>query len=343
MRAVVLSADVGGRAALVRALEAAGCAVVGEGRTAEDGRRLAPACDVLLVDEGALAVALQGHVRRPVVRLAPLVRPEVAAPGASAPDAGTDEGLTIAWPAPVEVLAADLDRLRALLATADGRTPMSEPPGGPPSSRSAVKAAATDATRAGPRPRIVAIGASAGGPAAVARLLAALGPLPVPVVIGQHLHPDFAASLRTTLTRTSGLQVVMGAPGLDLGAGAVVLAGPGGNLVVTADGRCAVHPTRGLQVPDIDVLLHSVADAYGAAAVGVILTGMGRDGAAGLRAMRDRGALTIAQDRGTSTVFGMPAAAAGSGAASRILPLDAIGPAILTALAAPRVDPRVRP
>jgi len=123
--------------------------------------------------------------------------------------------------------------------------------------------------------------------------------------------------------------------GRRLAPGNVTLAPSGGNLLVQDDRlRVLVTPPEPGQfhVPGIDATMHSVADALGPDAVGVLLTGMGRDGAAGLLAMRARGAFTIGQDEATSAVYGMPAAAAALGAVDRQLPIEAIGPALREAL-----------
>ena len=108
------------------------------------------------------------------------------------------------------------------------------------------------------------------------------------------------------------------------------MASPGRHLVVEG-GRLRVHagPERHACRPSVDVLFESVAREYGPAGAAVLLTGMGRDGAAGLLAVRQAGGRTIAQDEATSVVFGMPGEAVRLGAAERVLPLDRIGPAIL--------------
>jgi two-component system chemotaxis response regulator CheB len=109
--------------------------------------------------------------------------------------------------------------------------------------------------------------------------------------------------------------------------------------MVVSEGRLRLveGPERHSCRPSVDVLFESVAAQCGAAAAGVLLTGMGRDGAAGLLAMRRAGALTIAQDEQTSVVYGMPREAAQLGAAMRVLPLEAIGP-VVAALARAKVD-----
>ena len=184
--------------------------------------------------------------------------------------------------------------------------------------------------------RLVAIGASTGGPQA---LLTLLGQLPrdldQAVLVVQHMADGFIPGLASWLDGLVPLPVVVGESGRRLAPGTITIAPSGGNLLVQ-DERLRVlctPPEPGqFHVPGIDATFDSVARALGPDALGVLLTGMGRDGAAGLLAMRERGALTIGQDEATSTVYGMPAAAYALGAVERQLPLPDIAPALLTAL-----------
>lgn len=180
---------------------------------------------------------------------------------------------------------------------------------------------------------LVAIGASAGGPAALATLL---GRLPANfaagVIVVQHVDDAFAPGMATWLDQQTPLSVRLVEAGERPTAGAVLLAGGNRHLRVDASGRCVYtdEPRDAVYRPSIDVFLRSVAENWRARAVGVLLTGMGRDGAAGLGAMRTQGFTTIAQDRATSAVYGMPKAAAEAGAASQILPLNIIAPQLVT-------------
>lgn len=180
---------------------------------------------------------------------------------------------------------------------------------------------------------LIAIGASAGGPAALATLL---GRLPANfaagVIVVQHVDDAFAPGMATWLDQQTPLTVRLAQAGDRPAAGEVLLAGGNRHLRLDASGRCAYsdEPTSAVYRPSIDVFLQSVAECWRARAVGVLLTGMGRDGAAGLGAMRTRGFVTIAQDRATSAVYGMPKAAAEAGAASEILPLTTIAPQLIT-------------
>ncbi|AJE98364.1 chemotaxis response regulator protein-glutamate methylesterase [Pandoraea apista] len=215
---------------------------------------------------------------------------------------------------PASALLAKIDAVAAL--QADARAPQ------PVVARVAAKS--TDA--------LVAIGASAGGPAALATLL---GRLPenfaAGVVVVQHVDDAFAPGMATWLDQQTPLTVRLAQAGERPVAGVVLLAGGNRHLRVDASGRCAYtdEPKEAVYRPSIDVFLQSVAEHWRSRAVGVLLTGMGRDGASGLGAMRAHGFITIAQDRATSAVYGMPKAAAEAGAASEILALPTIAPQLV--------------
>lgn len=184
--------------------------------------------------------------------------------------------------------------------------------------------------------RLIAVGASTGGPQALLTLLRALpADLAQAVLVVQHMAEGFIPGLATWLDGLVALPVVVGGSGRRLLPGTVTIAPSGGNLLVQDDRLrvLCVPPDPGqFHVPGIDATFASVAQALGPDAIGVLLTGMGRDGAAGLLEMRDRGALTIGQDEATSTVYGMPAAAFALSAVERQLPLDQIAPALLRSL-----------
>lgn len=186
----------------------------------------------------------------------------------------------------------------------------------------------------GPREkvRLVAIGASTGGPGALLEILRAIPPkMPVPVLVVLHLAERFANAFADWLDGESPHRVFYARPDDPVASlsGRVIMAPPGVHLTVRR-GRLALTsaPERHSCRPSIDVLFESVAVEYGAQAVGCLLTGMGRDGASGLLDLRRVGAVTIAQDEATSVVYGMPREAALLGAADRVLPIEAIGPSI---------------
>lgn len=180
---------------------------------------------------------------------------------------------------------------------------------------------------------LIGIGASTGGPQAVAAVLAGLpADIGVAVLVVQHIPAGFVEGLAGWLDGVTDLDVRVGQAGDRLRPGTVTLAPGGTNLLIDEMLRLRVEPAAPGQfhVPAIDVTFGSIAAALGPRAVGVLLTGMGRDGAAGLAAMRDRGARTIVQDESTSVVYGMPAAAVALGAAERVLALPEIAPALRT-------------
>ena len=207
-----------------------------------------------------------------------------------------------------------------------------------------VKAAAA-AARARPRPasaplrataaniRLIAIGASTGGVEALVEVLSRFPATCPPTVVVQHMPAFFTTSFAARLNSVCAPAVLEAWDGAPLDRGTVYLA-PGGasHLEVVLNGsrrvRLSETPPVNRHRPSVDVAFHSVARQIGEGAVGVLLTGMGRDGARGLRAMRDAGARTIAQDRDTSTVYGMPRAALECGAVDRGVPLPDIATAI---------------
>lgn len=184
--------------------------------------------------------------------------------------------------------------------------------------------------------KLLVIGASTGGPHALLSVLSALpADLPQAVLVVQHMAEGFIEGLASWLDQLVPLPVVVGESGRRLEPGTVTIAPSGGNVLVQDDRlRVLVTPPEPGQfhVPGIDATMRSVADALGPDAVGVLLTGMGRDGAEGLLAMRTRGAFTIGQDESSSVVYGMPAAAAALDAVDRQLHVDDIGPTLCDVL-----------
>ncbi|MEO6382877.1 MAG: chemotaxis response regulator protein-glutamate methylesterase [Thermomonas sp.] len=175
--------------------------------------------------------------------------------------------------------------------------------------------------------RLIAIGASAGGPAAVAHLLRGLpAEFPAAIVVIQHIDEKFATSMADWLGRDSQCPVGLAKPGDRPTTGTVLLAGTNEHLVLTATGHLdyTCEPVDLSYRPSVDVFFDSINKAWPGQATGILLTGMGRDGAAGLKAMRLKGHHTIAQDQASSAVYGMPKAAAELDAAVDILPLDRI-------------------
>jgi two-component system chemotaxis response regulator CheB len=174
--------------------------------------------------------------------------------------------------------------------------------------------------------RIIAIGSSTGGTEALAVVLSRL-PADAPgVVIVQHIPPNFSAAMAERIDRMSAMEVREARDGDEVRQGrALVCPGDEHMLLRRSGGRFTVQIKDGPRVnrhrPSVDVLFRSVAEAAGPRAIGVILTGMGRDGAQGLWQMRQAGATCFAQDRESCVVFGMPREAIALGAADRVLPL----------------------
>lgn len=170
---------------------------------------------------------------------------------------------------------------------------------------------------------IVAIGSSTGGPSALLGVLARLpGDFPVPLVVAQHIADGFVPGLVSWLDSGCKIKVVAGAEGMVLKPATAYFAPTGANMVVEGATLHLSAPGKGqLYVPSADTLFESVARTHRSRAVGVIMTGMGADGAEGLKLMRNEGAATIAQDKESCTVFGMPRAAIEIGAAQHVVPL----------------------
>jgi two-component system chemotaxis response regulator CheB len=182
--------------------------------------------------------------------------------------------------------------------------------------------------------RVLAIGSSTGG---VEALLAVLSHFPAncpPTVITQHMPASFTASFAERLNRSCAASVCEASEGAPLEIGQIYLA-PGGaqHLEVSGLGqlRCRLKPADLVNGhrPSVDVLFESVARTVGGQSVGLILTGMGRDGAKGLKMMRDAGASTLGQDESSSVVYGMPRVAFEIGAVERQAPLERLGPMVL--------------
>ena len=194
--------------------------------------------------------------------------------------------------------------------------------------------------------RLVAVGASTGGPAAVAQILRSLpADFPLPILTVIHIGETFGRLLAEWLDSQSRLRVscaVDGEPLPEVGHARVILAPPGRHVVVFNN---QVHLTnqdeRHSCRPSVDVLFESVAREAGPQGIACLLTGMGRDGAQGLLAVRRAGGRTLAQDEATSTIFGMPQEAIRAGAVERVIGLHEVAPS-LVALAGGRSPARLR-
>jgi len=224
---------------------------------------------------------------------------------------------------------AELRRHLALLAGVPVlRYPRSEAPRRHPGV--AVHGAAGAGAAVQPRrsPQAVGLVASTGGPAALAQVLGSLpAGFALPVLVVQHLAPGFGAQFARWLAGATSLPVIEASDGAPLEPATVLVAPDRRHLTVDAGGRVALLDADFVDGhrPSGTILLSSLSRWAGEGAVGVVLTGMGRDGVAGLAELRRRGGHTVAQDEGTSLIYGMPREAWERGAAERRLRLDEIG------------------
>jgi two-component system chemotaxis response regulator CheB len=238
-----------------------------------------------------------------------------------------------------------LDELRAIAPARVARLPRP----GVPATRATSEHASLDTARIQPAVEagslgpvdLIAVAASTGGPQALRVLLSGLargrsspdrGPslaIP-PILVVQHITEGFVSGMAGWLATAAAGPVRVAVNGERPEAGSALIAPDGRHLTVTPDGRVrllSTAPVGGLR-PSADVLFRSVAAAFGPRAVGVVLTGMGRDGADGLLELRQTGARTIAEDPATAIVGGMPGAAVELGGIDQVLSLDQIGPAL---------------
>jgi two-component system chemotaxis response regulator CheB len=167
-------------------------------------------------------------------------------------------------------------------------------------------------------PRLIAVGGSTGAPAVIEAILSQLpSGYPIPVVVAQHISKGFVEGMALWLNRTINLQVKVAAPGDLLAPGRVLIAPDRAHLEINSDNSVNIRePAKeDIHVPSIDKLFHSVAEAYRNQSVGIVLSGMGKDGTKGLLEMRKAGATTIAQSKGSALIYGMPGVATSTGAA----------------------------
>ncbi|HBB30644.1 MAG TPA: chemotaxis response regulator protein-glutamate methylesterase [Cyanobacteria bacterium UBA8803] len=186
-----------------------------------------------------------------------------------------------------------------------------------------------------PKPKIVVVGASTGGPQALQELFSGLpSDFPVPVICVQHICFGFLQGLIDWLTSSCYLPIQIAEPGEVPKPGTIYFPPEQQHLELDGGGRfiCSDLPPLEGHRPSVTVTFKSAVKYYGKATVGILLTGMGRDGAQGLQAIAHSGGFTIAQDEATSVIFGMPKEAIDLGAAKEVLPIQAIAPMLLTLL-----------
>ncbi len=337
VRAVLVEDSAVQAAALIRMLEAEGDILVVA--TASDARAAADAVarhrpDVVTVDleisgTGQRAIEqIMADTPTPILVVSGGVDPaRAAAPAMQALAAGAVEAL----PKPEVWEEGDARELRRQVRRVS-RIPVIRRRGwarGERPPRTTGRAVATDG--------VIAVAASTGGPAALATLLKGIAREGVPILLVQHIHAAFADGFAEWLSTVSGVDAVIARDGGRMTAGRAHVAPGGCHLRLGPRGRLEVSAEpETLQRPSADVLFRSVARHGGRRSVGILLTGMGDDGAEGLLAMRAAGARTFAQDEATSAVFGMPRAAQRIGAAEAVLALDELAAAVREALRRPR-------
>jgi len=329
IRVVVVEDSVPQRDRLVRALEGEGdIHVVGEAGTATEAlaltERLRPdlvTVDLVLPGEGGLS-AIEGIMARmptPILVLSGHITGASSSLAVEALLAGAVEAL----PKPQPWNGAADRMLRDRVRLLRGVTVVAHPRG-----RRVAREASSGTVP------MVAIAASTGGPAALAEILSSLEGLAAPVLVVQHLHPQLVDGFVSWMARISALPVAIAADGVVPRPGTVYIGPTGRHLRLAADQRLEVGPEPlTIHRPSADELFASLAARAPRAAIGVLLTGMGEDGAVGLKALRERGGITIVQDAASSVLDGMPAAARRIGAASEVRPLAEIAGAITAAAA----------
>lgn len=195
------------------------------------------------------------------------------------------------------------------------------------------------------RPRAVVLGSSTGGPEALSTVIAGLTrPLPVPLLVVQHMPPVFTRQLAARLDRLGPSTVVEASDGVELRAGTVYIAPGDVHLEVrrsAAGARTHLHQDAPVNFcrPAVDVLFRSAVAAFGGELLGVVLTGMGSDGKVGAQALVDAGGTVIVQDEPTSVVWGMPGSVATAGLAHAVLPVAEIAQAVQRAVGSGDVQP----
>lgn len=236
--------------------------------------------------------------------------------------------------ASLDILHIRPDLIAKIRAAAESR--IAQPRLAPP--RKPVQSYTQDRAPSSAIPAVVAIGSSTGGPKALQEILPILPrDLAVPVLVVQHMPQGFTAPFAQRLNAICSVTVREAVNHESLQPGVVYIAPAGVHMTVErpSESRSSIcldtHPQDSLHIPSVDVLMKSVAHCFGPKAMGIIMTGMGADGAEGMNAIHRRGGLTIGQDESTCTVYGMPRACAEAGVLSRVAPLSQIPSLILKA------------
>jgi two-component system, chemotaxis family, protein-glutamate methylesterase/glutaminase len=333
IRAVVVEDSTAARDNVVRILQAEGdISVVGQATSSNDAieRVLDERPDIVTIDlylpagGGRHAIEqIMAHVPTPILVLSRNIDDNRSPSVVEALVAGALDAL----PTPTQWTPELESQLRRSVRLLRGVHVVKHPRG----SQQGIDEAAT-AVRKRTVQRMVAIAASTGGPSALASLLAGLGGTAAPVLVVQHLHVDFTAGLIEWMSRVSALPVELAEHHQVPRSGRVYVAPGAVHLRLGSGCRLELDPEPAtIHRPSADELFTSVAEHAGPAAIGVLLTGMGDDGAKGLLAIHRRGGRTLAQDEASCAVFGMPAAAQRLGAVTEMLPPAELARAIAQA------------
>ncbi len=330
VRAVVVGDLSGARAQLVKGLRGEGDIVV-ELTTSEHALdviiRTRP--DIVIVDlppdldqRMRVIEAIMAHAPTPILTLSP-----IGSPDAASATRVLVAGAVAELPRPDRWTAAGGAELRRSVRQISTVHVIRRP-----RVRSAHHPSPGPPVPGGGRP-VVAVGASTGGPSALATLFSGLAGLGAPVLVVQHLHADFTEGLVKWMSRVSALPVEMARNGELARPGRIYVAPGGLHLRYGSTGRLELAETPvTVHQPSADELFGSVAEHAGSSGIGVLLTGMGEDGARGLLAIHERGGRTLAQDEASSAVFGMPKAAERLGAVTRFVALDDLAASIQRAV-----------
>ena len=185
----------------------------------------------------------------------------------------------------------------------------------------------------------IVIGSSTGGPTALERVITKLPEnLPIPIFIAQHMPPNFVPSFAARLGTMTSLNVVVGQKGIEVQPNTIYISPGDRNMIVSraSSGKVEIDYSfksyKEFNHPSVDALMYSVSEVYGKKTVGVILTGMGRDGADGMARLKKGGAMTIAQNESSCVVFGMPKEAIDKGCVDYVLPVTEIGVFVVSSL-----------
>lgn len=199
------------------------------------------------------------------------------------------------------------------------------------------------------RAQVIVIGVSTGGPFALQHVIPALpADMPVPVVVVQHMPPHFTRSLANRLNTNSALHVAEAEEGMPVEAGRAIIAAGGRHLVFRSGARGTIvktpeEPSDTLHRPSVNVTFASASEHYGGRVLGLVMTGMGKDGLEGAQTIKENGGRIIAQDEASSVVYGMPRAVTEANLADCVLPMDALAEALVQAVGATSTPSQAHP